>query len=107
MDGLNAAAHQLVRARGEVSGSESGSGLAEAMERMAQLAQQQGGLGQQGAGLLPMAGSGAIREQLRQLGAKQRGLAQELERMRSRHAGSDAAEHAERALRDLDSPPRS
>ena len=28
------------------------------MERLAQLAQQQGGLGQQGAGMLPMAGSG-------------------------------------------------
>ena len=56
---LNAAAHQLLRARDDVSGSQSGSGLAEAMERMAQLAKQQGGLGQQGAGLLPMAGSGA------------------------------------------------
>ena len=58
VDALNAAAHQLLRARGDVSGSESGSGLAEAMERMAQLAQQQGGLGQQGAGL---AADGGIR----------------------------------------------
>jgi hypothetical protein len=82
VDDLNAAAHQLLRARGEVSGAESGTGLAEAMERMAQLAQQQGGLGQQGAGLLPMAGSSAIRQQLQQLGARQRALAQELERMR-------------------------
>jgi hypothetical protein len=73
------------------------------MERMAQLAQQQGGLGQQGAGLLPMAGSGAIREQLRQLGAKQRGLAQELERMRGEGnmpgAGELADEAKELALR--------
>ncbi|HEX6105163.1 MAG TPA: DUF4175 family protein [Gemmatimonadales bacterium] len=82
VDALNAAAHQLLRARGEVSGASSGSGLAEALERMAELAKQQGALGQQGAGLLPMAGSGAIREQLRQLGARQRALAQELERMR-------------------------
>ena len=84
VDALNAAAHQLLRARGDVSGSSSGSGLAEALERMAEMAKQQGALGQQGQGLLPMAGSGAIQEQLRQLGAKQRALAQELERMRGR-----------------------
>jgi thiamine pyrophosphate-dependent acetolactate synthase large subunit-like protein len=48
---------------------------------MAQLAQQQGGLGEQGAGLLPMAGSGTSREQLRQLGARQRALAEQLERL--------------------------
>ena len=82
VDALNAAAHQLLRARGDVSGSASGSGLEEALQRMAELAKQQGGLGQEGAGLLPMAGSGAIREQLRQLGARQRALAQELQRMR-------------------------
>ena len=82
VDALNAAAYQLVRARGDVQGAGSGSGLAEALERMAQLAQQQGGLGQQGAGLLPMAGSGAIREQLRQLGARQRALAEELQKLK-------------------------
>ena len=58
VDALNAAAHQLLRARGDVSGSSPGSGLAEALERLAQLAKQQGGLGQQGAGMLPMAGIG-------------------------------------------------
>jgi hypothetical protein len=82
VDALNAAAHQLLRARGDVSGASSGSGLAEALERMAELAKQQGGLGKEGAGLLPMAGSGAIREQLRQLGVRQRALAQELQRLR-------------------------
>jgi hypothetical protein len=86
VDALNAAAYQLVRARGDVQGAGSGSGLAEALERMAQLAQQQGGLGQQGAGMLPMAGSGAIREQLRQLGEKQRALAEELQKL---HAGGN------------------
>ncbi|MEO6057879.1 MAG: hypothetical protein ABIQ49_13675 [Gemmatimonadales bacterium] len=82
VDALNSAAHQLVRARGDVQGAGSGSGLAEALERMAQLAQQQGGLGKEGAGMLPMAGSGAIREQLRQLGMKQRALAEELQKLR-------------------------
>jgi hypothetical protein len=82
VDALNAAAYQLVRARGDVSGSSSGSGLAEALERMAQLAKQQGGLGREGAGLLPMAGGGAVSEQLRQLGARQRALAEELEKLK-------------------------
>jgi uncharacterized protein DUF4175 len=81
VDDLNAAAHQLLRARDDVSGAQSGSGLSEALERLAQLAQQQGGLGKQGAGLLPMAGSGAIREQLQRLAARQRALAQELEKL--------------------------
>ena len=97
VDALNAAAHQLLRARGDVSGSASGSGLAEALEKMAQLAQQQGALGQQGAGLLPMAGSGAIREQLRQLGARQRALAQELQRLRGQGDLSGAGELADEA----------
>jgi hypothetical protein len=83
VDALNAAAHQLLRARQNVSGSQSGSGLAEALEQLAQLAQQQGGLGQQGAGLLPLAGSGAIREQLQRLAAQQRALAQQLEKLRA------------------------
>jgi hypothetical protein len=82
VDALNATAYQLLRARGEVQGAGSGSGLAEALERMAELAKQQGGLGQQGAGLLPLAGSGAIREQLRQLGARQRALAEELQKLK-------------------------
>jgi hypothetical protein len=97
VDGLNAAAHQLLRARGDVSGAQSGSGLAEALERLAQLAQQQGGLGQQGAGMLPMAGSGAIREQLQRLAARQRALAQELEKLRGQGSIPGAGDMADEA----------
>jgi hypothetical protein len=97
VDALNVAAHQLLRARGDVSGSESGSGLAEALEQLAELAQQQGGLGQQGAGLLPMAGRGAIREQLQRLAARQRALAQELEKLRAQGSISGAGDMAEEA----------
>jgi hypothetical protein len=106
VDALNAAAYQLLRARGDVSGSQSGSGLAEAMERMAQLAQQQGGLGQQSAGLLPMAGSGAIREQLRQLGARQRALAEQLQRIKGQGdlpGAGELADEAEELARRLES----
>jgi hypothetical protein len=103
VDALNAAAYQLLRARSDVSGAESGSGLAEALERMAQLAQQQGGLGQQAEGMLPMAGSGAIREQLMRLGAQQRALAEELEKLKGQGnmpgAGEMAGEAKELARR--------
>ncbi|MEA2714410.1 MAG: hypothetical protein QOK27_2371 [Gemmatimonadales bacterium] len=97
VDELNTAAHQLVRARGDVSGSQSGSGLEEALERMAQLAQQQGGLGRQGAGLLPMAGGGAVRAQLQRMAARQRALAQELERLRGQGDMAGAGQMAEEA----------
>ena len=97
VDDLNAAAHQLLRARDDVSGSQSGSGLAEALERLAQLAQQQGGLGKQGAGLLPMAGSGAIQEQLQRLAARQRALAQELEKLQGQGNISGAGQMADEA----------
>ncbi len=97
VDELNAAAHQLIRTRDDVSGSQSGSGLAEALERMAQLAQQQGGLGRQGAGLLPMAGRGAFQDQLQQLAAKQRALAQELEKLRGQGNISGAGQMADEA----------
>jgi hypothetical protein len=97
VDDLNAAAHQLVRVRDDISGSGSGSGLEEALERMAQLAKQQGGLGRQGAGLLPMAGSGAIREQLQRMAAQQRALAQELEKLQGQGELSGAGQMAEEA----------
>ena len=105
VDGLNTAAHQLLRARGDVSGSQSGSGLAEALERLAQLAKQQGGLGQQGAGLLPLAGSGALREQLQRLAAKQRALAQEIEKLRGQGSlpgAGDMADEAAQLARKLE-----
>lgn len=82
VDALNVAAHALVSARGAVSGSQSGSGLQEALEQLAQMAGQQGQLGQQGEGLLPMMAGGGMQAQLAQLAAQQRALAERLERMR-------------------------
>jgi hypothetical protein len=97
VDELNSAAYQLLRAREDVSGAQSGSGLQEALEQMAQMAQQQGGLGRQGAGLLPMAGSGAIGEQLQRMAARQRALAQELERMQGQGDLAGAGQMADEA----------
>ncbi len=97
IDALNVASYQMLRSRGDVSGSASGSGLAEAMERMTKMAQQQGGVSQQAGGLLPMMGSTGAQEQLRQLGQQQRALAQELERLRAQSNLSTVRELAEEA----------
>ena len=97
LDALNSAAHGLLRARGDVSGSESGSGLAEAMEKMGQLAKQQGQLGEQGASLIPQMGAGGAQQQLQQLAAQQRALAQELEKLRGQGNMPGAGEMANEA----------
>ncbi|TFG51697.1 MAG: MFS transporter [Gemmatimonadales bacterium] len=101
VDALNAAAHGLVRARGAVQGSASGSGMAEALQQLNQMAQQQGQLGQQAGSLLPLAGQGGqAQEQLRALGARQRAVAERLERMRAGGQIPGAADMAAEA-RDL------
>ena len=82
---LAAAAFQIRQAGRDVAGSQSGSGLAEALQRMADLAGRQGALNDQLGGLLPMLGAGGAQEavllQLRALAARQRALANELERL--------------------------
>jgi hypothetical protein len=99
VDALNASAYQLVRARGDVSGSESGSGMAEAMERMQALANQQGQVGQQSGGMLPMMGanSGGMQGQMQQLAAQQRAIAQQLERLKATGDAPGAGAMAEEA----------
>lgn len=85
VDALNAAAYMMVRSRNDVAGAASGSGLGEAMEQMSKLAGQQGQIGQQTASMLPQAGQGqaGMQQQLLQLGAQQRAIAEQLERMRA------------------------
>jgi hypothetical protein len=97
VDALNVAAYQLLRARSSVAGAASGSGLAEAMERMTQLAGQQGQIGQQAAGLMPMMGGTGFGEQLRQLGARQRAMAEQLEKLRGQADIAGAGEMADEA----------
>ncbi len=83
VDALNVAAFGLLRSRQDVSGASSGSGYAEALQRMTQLANKQGQLSQDASGLLPIMGSNAAEQQLQALAARQRQLAQALERMRA------------------------
>jgi hypothetical protein len=83
VDALNVAALALVRSREDVAGAASASGLAEAMERMSQLAGRQGQVSQEAGDLLPLLGSALLQEHLRQLALEQRALARELERLRA------------------------
>ena len=71
---------------------------AEALERMAQLAQQQGGLGQQGAGMLPDGGERrASASSCGSSGCKQRALAEELQKLRGGGNLPGAGEMADEA----------
>jgi hypothetical protein len=99
LDGLNSLAMQLVNGRSAIANAQSGSGLQEAIEQLARLAQQQGTMAGQGGGLLPLmqAGGAALMQQLRQLAAEQRALAAQLERMRAQGQASGAGAYAEEA----------
>jgi hypothetical protein len=95
---LTAAAYQLLRARGDVSGAESGSGLEEAMERMAQMAQQQGQLSSDASGILPSPIPGPdFDARMKGLAGRQRALAEQLERMRGEGQLAGAGELAKEA----------
>jgi len=107
LDALNATALALVHTAQQVGGAKSGSGFQEAMEQLARMAGQQQGMTGDAQGLLPMMGSAgqAMLQQLRALAARQRQLAEQLERMQaqgtSSAAGALAAEARELA-RQLD-----
>ena len=100
LDGLNEVAYALLRNRGDVEGSESGSGMAEAMEQMAQMAQEQQAMASESGQMLPMMAQGRqeLLQQLRELAERQRELGEELERMDAEGAPNAAEQLAEEAL---------
>ena len=102
LDALNVTAYGLAQARSDVAGAKSGTGFQEAIERLAQLANQQAGLNKEAMGLLPMPGMGgdAMLQQLRGLAARQRALAEQLERLQAT-GGSSAAGALAQEARDL------
>jgi hypothetical protein len=107
LDALNAIVYALLDAQGEVQGAQSGSGLQEAMEQMAQMAQQQGGLNAETGGLLPMMSQGGeqLLSELRALAERQRALADQLEGINAQGdvTGADQlAQEAGEIARDLD-----
>ncbi len=107
LDALNATALALARSRSQVAGGKSGSGFAEAVEQLARLARDQHGLNGLAQGLVPLMGvSGeAMLQQLRALAARQRALAEQLERLQAGGASAAAgplAQEAKELARQLD-----
>ncbi|MGI8498590.1 MAG: hypothetical protein ACR2OG_13520, partial [Gemmatimonadaceae bacterium] len=83
-EALNRAAAALVKDRERASGGQSASGFAEMMQRMRDMAKEQGSLNSQASGLMPMPGGqpgDQVGSQARQLGQKQRGLAERMEQL--------------------------
>ncbi len=99
LDALNATAHALVRTAQQVAGAQSGSGFQEAIEQLARLAQQQQGMNGDAQGLLPMMAPGgdAVMQRLRDLAARQRALAEQLERLQAAGDASAAGALAQEA----------
>ncbi|MEJ7809431.1 MAG: hypothetical protein WKG32_03345 [Gemmatimonadaceae bacterium] len=93
---LNKAAAALVKDRERAANAQTASGFAEMLQRMQEMAKQQGQLNAQSAGLLPMMGQQGSQagDQARSLGQKQRGLAKQLDQAGEEDASGRAAEMA-------------
>ena len=99
--GMTSVAYSLLTAREDVQGSGSGSGFSEAVEKLANMAGTQSALAGQSGQLLPMTmqgQNGQARDQVKKVGARQRQLADELERIDAQgEAPSSVEEMAEEA----------
>ncbi|MGH7475546.1 MAG: hypothetical protein ACRELD_04600 [Longimicrobiales bacterium] len=111
LDALNQLALALLGNQEEIAGSQSGTGLQQALEQLANMARQQGSLNAQTSSLMPMElAPRALAENLRQLGQTQRQISQELDAA-SRNLGGredvlgdvdELAREAERLASDMD-----
>ena len=99
LDGLNAVAYSLLRSRAEVAGAQSGSGLSEAMERLAELAEQQGQLNSEASGMLPLMPNPdqQLLQALQALAQQQQSLADQMDRLQAEGDLSGIDELAEEA----------
>jgi hypothetical protein len=98
VDALNATAHALARSRSAVAGSQSGSGMAEALEQLARMAAAQQGVNRDAGSMMPSLGQGeGMMQQMRQLASRQRALAEQLDRMRAEGSSGAAAALAQEA----------
>jgi hypothetical protein len=98
---LASAAAQMMRDRARAAGAQSASGFAELMQRMAEMAKQQGGINSQSAGLLPAPGAapGAMQmEAARALARQQRALARSMDEA---GAGEARAAQMAREMREI------
>lgn len=82
LEALNDLALALMQNREMLAGGGSGTGFEEALQRLAELAQQQGEIGGSVEGLLPLAlPVEVLRQRLQQLAQEQRAIAEQLERL--------------------------
>jgi hypothetical protein len=107
--GLTSVAYSLLTAREDVQSSGSGSGFSEAVERLANMAGTQSALAGQSGQLLPIwqRGQGQeAREQLQRVGAQQRRLADDLDRLdaegKAPSGVEQLAEEARRISREME-----
>ncbi len=77
-EALNELAFRLMQASDAAAAAQSGTGLQEALEQLAQLAGQQGALNRLSGGITPGAISNMVLEQLRQLASRQRAISEQL-----------------------------
>jgi len=109
VDGLNAVASALMRNRGDVEQSSSGSGMAEAMQKMAEMAAQQESMNGQTGSIMPLLPQGGqeLMQRLQEIAQQERSMAEELERMAAEEAlpgaTEELAEEAEEIARQLES----
>ena len=99
LDGLNALAYALLRSRADVASAQSGSGLSEAMERLAQLAEQQGELNNSTGDMLSLMPSTdqQLLLRLEALAQQQRSLAEAMDRLQAEADLSGVDELADEA----------
>jgi hypothetical protein len=109
-ESLNELAYRMMQAAEAASNTQSGTGLQEALQELAQLAEQQGQLNVQSGGVNPADMSDLILQRLHELARRQQGIAQELEQL-NRSLGprgqvlgqlDDLAREAEDLARELD-----
>jgi hypothetical protein len=77
-EGLAELAYRLMQAGDAAAMAQSGTGLQEALARLGQLAEQQGGLNQELGGMTPSSLGDALLRELQRLAARQRAIAQDL-----------------------------
>lgn len=107
LDALNATVYALLQTQGDVMGAQSGSGLQEALEQMAQLAEQQGGLNSETGGLMSAMPQGGeeLMQRLSDLARRQRDLGDQLQKLDAQGnvTGADAmGQEAQEIARQLD-----
>ena len=98
LDALNSMIYALLQTQDQIQRAESGSGLQEAMEQLAQMAEQQGAMNGETGNMLTMAPTGEmLMQQLQSLAQRERALSQELERMSAEGEVGSAEQMAEEA----------